>query len=145
MSTRSLDNLELACSVCKEVKKTTEFYVISGKDRKDKRYHSMCKACGIQQKLQRIAKLRELVHSKYGGHCRRCGYSKHYACLEFHHLESETKEFNIGRMWCRTPKDLAPLFAELEKTVCLCCLCHRELHAGLWTIENRSVPVVVRV
>ena len=51
-------------------------------------------------------------------------------CLTAHHLDSESKEFNIGDALRRklSPKRVV---LELSKCVCLCQNCHAKVHAGL--------------
>jgi hypothetical protein len=61
-----------------------------------------------------------------GGCCEICGYKKTQQALEFHHLYSLEKEFNISSRM-RTLKSIKK---ELDKTVLLCSNCHREVHAG---------------
>lgn len=71
----------------------------------------------------------------FGSKCNRCGYSKCLDALDFHHVDSSTKSFGLGgargsiRGW-------AYLVEEVEKCVLLCSNCHRELHAGLWRIDE---------
>jgi hypothetical protein len=62
-----------------------------------------------------------------GGKCQVCGYSKCVSALEFHHKNSDEKDFAISS------KTRAWKFVqiELDKCVLVCCRCHREIHAGL--------------
>jgi hypothetical protein len=55
-----------------------------------------------------------------------CGYSKCLAALDFHHRESEDKEFSVGQMFNRS---WAAIEQELEKCTLLCRNCHAELHS----------------
>ena len=68
-----------------------------------------------------------------GGKCIDCGYNKHLAALEFHHLDASTKDFNFGNLknfkWETIKK-------ELDKCVCICSNCHKKLHAGLITLDG---------
>lgn len=55
--------------------------------------------------------------------CAICGYAKYPEALDFHHINSEDKKFqitghNIGK------KDF---FDELQKCTCLCANCHRHI------------------
>jgi len=64
-----------------------------------------------------------------GGKCAICGYDRCLEALEFHHLDSEGKDFGISdkgytRSWKKVKE-------ELDKCVMLCANCHREVHAGL--------------
>lgn len=63
-----------------------------------------------------------------GGRCEQCGYNRCIEALEFHHIDSQEKDFNISqrgytRSWDRVVK-------ELGKCIMLCANCHRELHAS---------------
>jgi len=68
----------------------------------------------------------ELIQIK-GGKCPRCGYSKNYAALEFHHVDPETKGFELdlrafsNRRW-------QSLVEEAQKCLLLCSNCHAEVH-----------------
>lgn len=79
-----------------------------------------------QSAARRRKALREQAIAYKGGSCRICGYDRCSAALDFHHPESFTKEFNISdRM-----TSFEAIRAELDKTVLLCCRCHREVHDG---------------
>jgi len=61
-----------------------------------------------------------------GGRCERGGYNKCIEALEFHHVDSNGKNFSISdkgytRSWKRVQK-------ELDKCILLCANCHREIH-----------------
>ena len=67
-----------------------------------------------------------------GGKCQKCDYDRCLDALVFHHREPHEKESRIGG----TPMTWTKFRAEIEKCVLLCCLCHTELHAGIWTEEE---------
>lgn len=58
-----------------------------------------------------------------GGECQMCGYNRCPEALELHHVDPSQKDFSFSkiRAWDR-------LYAELEKAILLCALCHREVH-----------------
>lgn len=60
-----------------------------------------------------------------GGACSKCGYSKYYGALHFHHRDPSTKEasWNKIRLW---PWD--KVLTELDKCDLLCANCHAEEH-----------------
>ncbi|HEU5116814.1 MAG TPA: hypothetical protein VFT74_09085 [Isosphaeraceae bacterium] len=60
--------------------------------------------------------------------CKLCGEPEP-CCLEAHHVDPSSKEFEIGSA-ATTKKSLAAVKAELAKCVCLCANCHRKVHAG---------------
>jgi len=59
-----------------------------------------------------------------GGKCSRCGYSDHYAAMQFHHVEKKDFVWNKLRLlnWERTKE-------ELNKCVLLCANCHAIVHS----------------
>ncbi len=62
-----------------------------------------------------------------GGRCALCNYSRNYSALEFHHLTSENKSFDLdlrslsNRRW-------ETILREVRKCRLVCSNCHRELH-----------------
>lgn len=74
---------------------------------------------GIERKIYFINNL--------GGCCSKCGYNKNLAALEFHHVNPESKEFQIDiRRLSNTSMD--KLQEEIHKCILLCANCHREEH-----------------
>ena len=69
----------------------------------------------------------EILESREMLRCIHCGYNRCFAALDYHHIEPTTKEKNICQM-TRVPPTPERL-KELDKVVCLCVRCHRELHA----------------
>ncbi len=83
----------------------------------------------IMAVARRRKKLREQTVEYKGGKCMFCGYDRYLGALDFHHLNSEDKEFGISkdgitRSWKRVKK-------ELDKCILVCSNCHREVHAGI--------------
>lgn len=60
-----------------------------------------------------------------GGKCRRCGYNKCLAALEFHHRNPSEKEFSWDRLRGRS---WGSIVEELDKCDLLCSNCHKEEH-----------------
>lgn len=107
-------------SICKHCKREYEY------DRKKGHRIDVCNSCYTNK---RRFKLKEQMIEYKGGKCQKCGYDKKiYSVYEFHHIDSDDKEFSLGGnhslSWEKIKK-------ELEKCMCLCCLCHRELHSEL--------------
>ena len=89
-----------------------------------------CSACTFSE---RKAKISKKVYEIIGYSCWKCDYDKGEqatSILEFHHVDPTKKSFELpmrklmGKKW----KDV---WKEMQKCVSLCCLCHREHHAGL--------------
>lgn len=69
-----------------------------------------------------------------GGKCVLCGYDKCQAAMEFHHLDQSSKDFAVtgGRVTRR----FELMVAEVRKCVLVCANCHREIHQGLFSLEE---------
>lgn len=129
------------CSKCKEEKLLANFQrQKTGKDG----WMASCKACNIKaarerrqknvekyrkigrnRDKQRIAKKKQEAVNYKGGKCQVCGYNKCLAVLEFHHINPNEKEFDISRTWSRKWETIKK---ELDKCICVCANCHREIH-----------------
>lgn len=57
--------------------------------------------------------------------CVKCG-EKDPNCLDFHHIDSNLKEYNMKRAVAAGAKTVV---RELEKCVVVCANCHRKIHA----------------
>lgn len=75
-----------------------------------------------------LAKLKQ----RMGGKCVKCGYKNCLQALEFHHLDPSQKDFTISNCDLR----LAEAIEESKKCILICSNCHKEFHAGLWTIDD---------
>lgn len=69
----------------------------------------------------------------HGEKCAICGYNKYIGALQFHHLNSQEKEYGLSstgytRSW---EKDIE----ESKKCILVCANCHAEIHAELITEE----------
>lgn len=84
-------------------------------------------------KSERVKKWREKTKSRlveaFDGKCGICGYNKCIDVLEFHHIDSTTKEFGLGSVrgnivsWNK-------IVTEVRKCVMLCSNCHKEVHSN---------------
>lgn len=110
--------------VIKECKKhgKTEYVL-----RNDGRYR--CKKCAVEAVQKRREKTKELLVEYKGGKCEICGYDKCVSALEFHHLNSEEKEFGIGQNGYT--RSIEKNKEEVDKCLMVCANCHREIHEGL--------------
>jgi len=78
---------------------------------------------------------RLVLIERKGGKCQICGYNKCKSALDFHHIDPNTKKFNISGSSLNNPPVV--ILNELEKTVLLCKNCHAETHQRL-SIENNK-------
>lgn len=97
--------------------------------KKDKRKYTDRRVYLINAVQKRRKKIREMAVKYKGAKCSNCGYDKCYEALEFHHLNSDGKDFGISnkgytRSWARIKE-------ELDKCILLCANCHREVHSSL--------------
>ena len=114
------------CPVCKTDKPNSEFY-----KRKNRDYDlsSACKACNLQDRINRQRNFKQECVDYKGGECQCCGYNNCNNALDFHHIDPKTKSFGISKQ--RRTKVTDEIRKELDKCVLVCSNCHRELHAGL--------------
>lgn len=85
-----------------------------------------CKECRKDAVIDKRRKNKiQLVNYK-GGKCEICGYDKCIDALEFHHINEETKSFEISNGNIRSLKDLKK---EADKCILVCSNCHKEIHA----------------
>lgn len=112
------------CPKCKMLKSLDDFY-----ERKSGGRHSRsgyCKEClGTSSGEAKKRWKREALSYVGATACYRCGYGKCIEAIEFHHEDPKVKDFGFGNRKGRlTEKDKT----ELDKTVVVCCRCHREIH-----------------
>jgi len=74
-------------------------------------------------------KAKEALVASMGGECRICSYKECIKALDFHHVDGEDKDHEIGQLMSQ--RSWRKMCKEASKCVLLCCRCHRELHAGL--------------
>lgn len=67
--------------------------------------------------------------------CCVCGYKRCDRALDFHHLDPKTKLREVSRMISEN-YSLTRVKEEIRKCVVLCSNCHREVHAGLISLEG---------
>lgn len=89
----------------------------------NKRNRSRCSYCNT-----RIRRYRNKLSAvnMLGGECNRCGYNEHISALEFHHIDPNNKEFEIGDF---INKSWDFIKEEIKKCELLCSNCHRVEHS----------------
>ena len=123
------------CPNCKTEKETTEFY-----NRRNKEGNSpYCKTCTKAQTLKRVREFKNKCVEYKGGKCISCDYKTYTGALEFHHLDSEEKEFEISN---RKNYNFELIKKELDKCILLCSNCHKEIHAGYLKYENETITEI---
>jgi transposase len=127
------DKRRLATSYCRRHGRTE--FVLEG------RGSYRCKRCRVEATVRRRHLLKRILVEEAGGKCILCGYSRCVRALEFHHLDPQTKEFELGQRGLT--RSLAALRAEASKCVLLCSNCHAEVEAGITDLPLNSVPDAV--
>lgn len=69
--------------------------------------------------------MKEQLVKEFGGKCKLCGYDKHLAALQFHHLDPKDKSFQISS---GSNKGINQLREEAKKCILVCANCHAILH-----------------
>jgi transposase-like protein len=95
-----------------------------------------CTKCRAEAVSRRRRKVKEILIEEAGGKCVICGYSRHAAALQFHHLDPATKSFGLGMRGIT--RSIARLREEAAKCVLLCANCHAELEAGAARLPVKS-------
>lgn len=90
-----------------------------------------------QMKMQSAK--RRIEHKKravalLGGRCEICGYNRCIKALDFHHKDPNEKHAEVSHT-CQVAS-WEKVEAEVRKCTLLCANCHRELHAGLFTLPT---------
>lgn len=133
------------CTRCKLEKSVTEF--CKNVRRKDG-YQAACKSCmnvsytNSRTKKQghylQVAKVRYAANTtrirewKEARGCMFCS-EKFSPCLELHHLDPTTKEFDPSE---GSTKSWETFLKEAEKCVVVCANCHRKVHHGILIIRD---------
>ena len=55
-----------------------------------------CRKCGVEAVQRRRYKVKLMSIEYKGGECEKCSYKKCVGALEFHHVNSEEKDFGIA-------------------------------------------------
>jgi len=95
-----------------------------------------CARCRTEEVARRRRKVKEILVAEAGGQCVMCGYSRHVAALQFHHLDPAAKSFGMGVRGIT--RSIARLRAEASKCILLCANCHAEVEAGVVELPVKS-------
>lgn len=88
-----------------------------------------CRKCRVEAVQKRRERTKEMAVEYKGGKCCICGYDRYLGALEFHHLDPDEKDFGIGNKGYT--RSFQKVKEELDKCICVCSNCHKEIHAGL--------------
>ena len=88
-----------------------------------KRNRSRCGSCNT--KIRRFRAKAAAI--KYmGGKCAKCGWQGNQAAFQFHHINSDKKDFILGNV---ANKNWDVIKNELKKCILLCANCHAVTHS----------------
>lgn len=88
---------------------------------------------------------KQTLVNTFGGKCCLCGYNKCISAFDFHHIDSNEKEFNISNKLNKGGEFDYDLLNELTKVIMVCSNCHREIHSGLWKHELNNDIVLLEL
>lgn len=97
-----------------------------------------CAKCRAEAVSRRRRKVKETLVAEAGGKCALCGYMRHSAALQFHHVDPATKSFGLGVRGIT--RSIEKLRDEAAKCVLLCANCHAELEVGAVELPVKSGP-----
>lgn len=143
--------------VCKRCQKTKPIDQFHRRSRCKDGYAIYCKDCNniINKKsyhthwegrrklidayhYKRIEQLRlEVDAIKLRCGCAFCGYNQFAVALDFHHLDGDTKENSIANL-INHKVNQDKLYCEICKCIVVCANCHRLIHSGILTCENKT-------
>lgn len=81
-----------------------------------------------KKQVERWIKIKKKAIEYKGGCCQRCGYSKYYGSLQFHHINPLEKDVSWTKLRLRSWDKIV---SELDKCDILCANCHAEVHHEL--------------
>lgn len=94
-----------------------------------------CAKCRTEAVSRRRRRVKEILVAEAGGKCVVCGYARHMAALQFHHLDPSTKSFGLGVRGIT--RSLESLRREAAKCVLLCANCHAEVEVGATRLPGK--------
>lgn len=115
------------CKICLESKPLTEFYSNGFQPNGKAKHKPNCSTCENRRRLtNHYTKLKSILEELgQKVECALCGYNKNWSSLCFHHLDDDTKEFEINKAKTASKERVK---TEIEKCVLLCHNCHMEVH-----------------
>ena len=96
-----------------------------------------CKRCRMERVVRRRRQMKAILVEQAGGRCVLCGYDRCIAGLHFHHVDPDSKQFNLSMQG--VTRSLTTARAEMAKCVLLCANCHAEVESGIATVPSSAV------
>lgn len=128
----SRESGEKQCNSCKKILNLTEFYSNGISSTGLVKYKPACIKCENKQRTDNFSsKILSYLKSQDKEYkCEECSYTGIWGSLDFHHIDPNNKEFNIGSS-NKTISDTlfnTTIVPELKKCKLLCPNCHRQKH-----------------
>jgi hypothetical protein len=102
----------------------------------DRGGYRRCRRCRAESVVRRRRRVRDLLIEEAGGTCAICGFDKHPAALQFHHLDRDEKSFTLRDGDTRA---LERMREEAAKCMLLCANCHAQVEAGAADLPVTSI------
>lgn len=140
------------CTKCLIEKEVTDFTChVAQSKATELDYKNICKLCHneyIKQYnrdkkfIQKIKYRRDCIirDLKTSNGCCICGYNKCSRSLQFHHLDRDTKDFNLSQINTCSAEKIA---TEISKCIIVCANCHGEIEDGLIIDDFAKFIVIV--
>ncbi len=121
------------CSKCLQDKPSEDFYAYTTMTGKKSKRH-VCKSCRDKQgdgllrnktARNKVRANKQKVIELFGGRCQKCGGQFHPVCLEFHHVDPQTKEKNPS-VYLKYNFD--KIKDKFDNCVMVCSNCHKLIH-----------------
>jgi len=119
------------CNSCDRNLDETNF--TKDKDKKDG-LRTICRDCDRDRQQRRKEETFIPYLAAFNGGCAVCGYNTTKSAIDFHHVESDTKEFTLSMMSTYSAENIKK---ELVKTIPLCKCCHHEYHDGVGVSKEK--------
>lgn len=129
----SLEQSKKADGASRAILRCSQHGYVLFKRRSDGGYR--CSKCAQEAVMKRRREVKRLLVSEAGGCCAICGYDRHVAALEFHHIDPSTKAFGLSLHGITRSLDESR--GEAAKCVLLCGNCHAEVEAGFTSLPPR--------
>lgn len=99
------------------------------KYQRDPEYRERVLVYSRARRRRKLQPLKDLVQRvKEGASCARCGFIGLAACFDFHHRDSERKDFTISSAVGNWQMTVERLQREIDKCDLVCANCHRIIH-----------------
>ena len=94
-----------------------------------KNHHIENKSKYLHSQRQSRNRSKNIIHELKSGGCVRCGFNEHPNCLDFHHIDQNSKEVNLSVKAIADKWGRKRILIEAEKCIVVCANCHRLIHA----------------